>query len=243
MSTDSALFSVTLDAVKNLADSGTHLVGAEKFASLTNSTAQDWARFAENWEDLELDTYMADGGTYRFRRYDQFVIDVEAERLILLQHGPYRQEADVNKLNGGIDRVYEPLTAGFLDDPLFRKVLMELALIFSGVEDVKKWNIKVTPIRITATQDQAGLPTPEGRHKDGATFITALLLGRTNVVGGDSSVYTEDGECLITTQLSEPGEILLSDDRTTLHEVTSVHPERVGEPAHRDVLIMAYTEL
>jgi hypothetical protein len=243
MTTDSAIFSVTLAAVKDLSETGTHLLGAEEFSSLTNSAPEDWDRFAQNWNDLELDTYMADGGTYRYRRYDQFVIDVEAERVILLQHGPYRQEADVNTLNGGIDRLYEPLTTRFLDDPLFRNILMELALVFSGVEDVRKWNVKVTPIRIIATQDQAGRPTPEGRHSDGATFITSLMLGRSNVVGADSSVHTEDGECLITTTLSEPGEILLSDDRRTLHEVTPVRPRQVGAPGHRDVLIMAYTAL
>lgn len=243
MTTDSAIFSVTLAAVKDLAESGTHLLGASEFSSLTNSAPQDWARFGQNWDDLKLDTYMADGGTYRYRRYDQFVVDVEAERIILLQHGPYRQEADINKLNGGIDRVYEPLTAAFLDDPLFRNILMELALIFSGVEDVKKWNVKVTPIRIIATQDQVGQPTPEGRHSDGATFITSLMIGRTNVAGADSSVYSPDGEALITTTLAEPGEILLSDDRRTLHDVTPVRPGEVGQPAHRDVLIMAYTAL
>ena len=29
----------------------------------------DWPRFADSWNDLELDTYMADGGRYRWRRY------------------------------------------------------------------------------------------------------------------------------------------------------------------------------
>lgn len=243
MTTDSAIFTVTLAAIKDLAESGTHLIGAQEFASLTDSTDQDWARFAENWNGLELDTDPADGAALGYRRHDRFVIDVEAERLILLQHGLYRQQADADKPDTGIDRRYEPLTARFLDDPLFRKVLMELALIFSGVEDAKKWTVTVAPVRILATRDQPGLPTPEGRHKDGATFIASLMIGRTNVTGGGSSVHTEDGRNLITTQLSEPGEILLSDDRSTLHEVTSVHPRQAGEPAYRDVLLMAYTAL
>ena len=29
----------------------------------------DWPAFAESWNDLHLDTYMADGGRYRRRRY------------------------------------------------------------------------------------------------------------------------------------------------------------------------------
>ena len=29
----------------------------------------DWAAFAESWNHLEIDTYMADGGRYRRRRH------------------------------------------------------------------------------------------------------------------------------------------------------------------------------
>jgi hypothetical protein len=232
-----------LAAVKNLSESGAHLVRHEDFSSLTGATPADWTRFAENWDDLRLDTFMADGGTYRYRRYDQFDIDVEARRLTLLPHGPYRQEATVNKLNGGVDRLFEPLTEAFLGDPLLRNVLLELAEIFSAVDGTSRWNVKVTPIRIIAAQDQAGQPTPEGRHSDGGTFITSLMIGRSNVTGGESSVCTEDGDCLLSTVLSEPGDILLNDDRRLLHGVTALHPEQDGEPAHRDVLIMAYTAL
>lgn len=243
MITEKVTSDVAFAAVKDLSESGTHLVWREDFSSLTSATPADWARFAENWDDLKLDTFMADGGTYRFRRYDQFDIDVETRRLTLLPHGPYRQEIAVNKLNGGVDRLYEPLTETFLHDPLLRNVLMELAGIFSGVDGAKKWNVKVTPIRIIAAPDQVGQPTPEGPHTDGGTFITSLMIGRNNVTGGESSVYTEDGDCLVTTTLSEPGDILLNDDRRLLHAVTALRPEKNDEPGHRDVLIMAYTSL
>lgn len=243
MTTAGATHNVALAAIKDLSESGTHLVQHKDFSSLTGASPGDWARFAQHWDDLKLDTFMADGGTYRYRRYSQFEIDVETECLTRLPHGPYRQEEDVNKLNGGVDRLYEPLTETFVDDPLLRSVLMELAGIFTGVDGTKKWNVKVTPIRIIATQDEDSQPTPEGRHRDGATFITSLMIGRNNVTGGESSVYTEDGDRLVTTTLSEPGDILLSDDRRTLHEVTALRPEENEEPGHRDVLIMAYTSL
>lgn len=243
MNTARVTHNVALAAIKGLSESGTHPVRHKDFSSLIGASPGDWARFAENWDDLKLDTFMADGGTYRYRRYSQFEIDGETECLTRLPHGPYRQEADVNKLNGGVDRLFEPLTETFVDDPLLRDVLMELAGIFTGVDGTNRWNVKVTPIRIIATQDQDGQPTPEGRHRDGATFITSLMIGRNNVTGGESSIYTDDGDCLVTTTLSEPGDILLSDDRRTLHEVTALRLEENKEPAHRDVLIMAYTSL
>lgn len=236
-------FDVARAAVKNLSESGAHFVRHEEFSSLASATPADWARFAENWDDLKLDTFMADGGTYRYRRYDQFDIDVESSQLTLLPHRPYRQETTVNQLNGGVDRLYESLTEKFLGEPLLRNVLMELAGLFSDVDGARRWNVKVTPIRIIAAQDQVGQPTPEGRHSDGGTFITSLMIGRKNVTGGESSVYTEDGDCLVTTILSEPGDILLNDDRRLLHEVTPLHPENNDEPGYRDVLVIAFTSL
>lgn len=241
MTTVGATHAVALAAIKDLSESGSHLVPSRDFSSLTSASPADWARFARHWDDLKLDTFMADGGTYRYRRYSQFEIDVEANSLTRLPHGPYRQETEVNKLNGGVDRLYEPLTESFVDDPLLRGVLMELARIFSGVDGTRQWNVKVTPIRIVATQDELGQPTPEGRHRDGATFITSLMIGRNNVTGGESSVYTDDGDLLVATVLAEPGDILLSDDCRTLHEVTAVRPEGSAEQGHRDVLIIAYT--
>ncbi|MFJ3581242.1 2OG-Fe dioxygenase family protein [Streptomyces sp. NPDC090127] len=232
---------IALAATRDLSASGAHLVRHDDFSSLTGISRDDWARFSENWEVLQRDPYMADGGTYRYRRYGQFELDGESGDLTWLPHGPYRQEADVNKLHGGVDRYYEPLTETFVSGPVLRSVLMSLAEIFSGVDGTKKWNIKVTPIRTVATKDQAGEPTPEGRHKDGVTFITSLMIGRGNVTGGESTVSTEDGELLVTTTLSEPGDILLGDDRRTLHAVTAVRPEDDGQPGHRDVLIMAFT--
>ncbi|QIJ64539.1 2OG-Fe dioxygenase family protein [Streptomyces sp. JB150] len=238
---DTALTALT--ATEDLADSGAHLVRHDAFSALTGVSPDEWARFSAHWEALRRDPYMADGGTYRYRRYGQFDLDMDSGDLVRLPHGPYRQEADVNKLHGGVDRYYEPLTEEFVSGPVLRGVLTNLAAIFSGVEGTRKWNIKVTPVRTVATRDEAGEPTPEGRHKDGVTFITSLLVGRRNVTGGESSVSTEDGRLLLTTTLSEPGDILLGDDRRTLHAVTAVRPEDDEAPGYRDVLIMAFTAL
>jgi len=37
-----------------------------------SGTAADWEQFAGSWNQLELDTYMADGGRYRRRRHAIF---------------------------------------------------------------------------------------------------------------------------------------------------------------------------
>ncbi|QGV79466.1 2OG-Fe dioxygenase family protein [Streptomyces ficellus] len=234
---------VALDAVRALAGPGGHLMPSAALSALAGVDADDWTRFAAHWDELTLDTYMADGGTYRYRRYGQFELDAVTGELTRLPHAPYRQESDVNPLNGGIERVFDPLTESFAGDPLLRSVLTELGRVFSAVEEgaTTTWNVKLHPYRINASADQQGQPAPEGRHRDGVTFITSLMIGRTNVTGGESGVYTDAGEHLLTTTLSEPGDLLLGDDRRTLHSVTPVQPADPALAAHRDVLVIAYT--
>ena len=37
-----------------------------------DGSLSDWASFSASWDDLGLDTYMADGGRYRKRRHAAF---------------------------------------------------------------------------------------------------------------------------------------------------------------------------
>ncbi|WP_245984663.1 2OG-Fe dioxygenase family protein [Streptomyces tateyamensis] len=156
------------------------------------------------------------------------------------RHEPYRQESYINALNGGVERVFDPLTEQFSGDPLLRELLVLLGRMFSAVDGTPVWNIKLHPYRITAGE-QVGHPAPEGRHRDGVTFITSLLISRTNVEGGESGVYTDEDEHLLTVTLTEPGDLLLGDDARTTHSVTPVRPVDGSAPAHRDVLVIAYT--
>ncbi|MDR3415037.1 MAG: 2OG-Fe dioxygenase family protein, partial [Nevskia sp.] len=67
----------------------------------------DWETFAASWNDLGLDTYMADGGRYRKRRHAVFLVgEGGAERQ---PAQPHYQSRDYNTLNGGIERWFEPV--------------------------------------------------------------------------------------------------------------------------------------
>src|SRR6266849_3047702 len=63
----------------------------------------DWDRFAASWDDLALDTYMADGGRYRRRRHAVYA--GAADGAIARQpHQPHYQSLDYNPLHGGVAR-------------------------------------------------------------------------------------------------------------------------------------------
>lgn len=233
----------TSTAVRELSSWGGYLQPAAEQSDLIGASSEDWARFAGHWDDLTVDTYMRDGGAYRYRRYGHFRLDAAAAELSALPHGPYRQESDVNPLNGGIERHFDPLTDEFLADPLTRSIVLALGEIFSAVEGATGWDVKLHPFRIVTSPGETGRPAPQGRHRDGSTFVTSLLVNRTNVTGGESSLYTPQGEQLLAATLAEPGDQLLVDDRVVLHDVTPVLPVDVAVPAYRDVLIVDFDRL
>ncbi|MFE5481257.1 2OG-Fe dioxygenase family protein [Streptomyces sp. NPDC056527] len=227
-------------AADELSAQGYHLLSAAPQSELVGAGAEDWARFARHWDDLTVDRYMRDNGTYRYRRYGHFHLDAAAGTLTAQPHAPYAQDLTVNPLNGGQQRHFDPLTEEFLADPLTRATVLTLGRIFSAAEGVSKWDVKLHPFRIVTSPGQVGKPAPQGRHRDGSTYVTSLLVNRHNIIGGESSLYSEDGEQLFAVTLAEPGDQLLVDDRRVLHDVTALQPVDPTAPAHRDVLIVDF---
>jgi hypothetical protein len=215
-------------------------LSASQSAALVAAQADAWSDFAAEWEDLRVDRFMADGGTYRYRRYGAFAYDAAAAELRLLPHGPYIQDSTVNSLNGGIERHFEPLTDSFCASPVLQGLLRGLGDAYSDVEKHSRWTINLHPYRILASADAAGQPAPEGMHRDGVTYILTMMIGRNAITGGESGVHTNERVELQRCTLRDRGEILLGDDRRTLHSVTPITPS--GQPTgHRDVLVVAFT--
>ena len=69
----------------------------------------DWTAFAESWNDLEVDTYMGDGGRYRRRRFGVYAAERQGA-IVRGAHQPHYQGRDYNTLNGGIERWFKPVT-------------------------------------------------------------------------------------------------------------------------------------
>ena len=230
-----------VDAAREaLAHGGAHLMPPADTASCLGVDAREWERFRTHWDDLRTDAYASDRGVRRLRRYGQFSVSPSGERITPLPRATFVQPENSNPLYIGVDRTFEPLTGSFTADPVFLAVLRLLARVAAALDDPPEWNAKVHPFRVVASAGAEGLPTPEGRHRDGVTLVSSLLVGRQNAAGGESAVFTPDGERLLATTLSEPGALLLGDDRRTLHSVSPVRPVDPARPAHRDVLVVTF---
>ena len=208
------------------------------FGSLT-----DWTAFAGSWNDLHVDEYLANRGRFRKRRYA--VYEASSDLVITRQpHQPHHQRVEYNALFGGVERWFEPVTASVGDSATLRAILRFCQATFGTLAPaVGRWHIEVHQFRIEAQPDAAGHPTPEGVHRDGVDFVLVLLVARTNIASGTTTVHDLTGRELGSFTLTEPLDAALLDDARVAHGVTPVTPIDPAVPAHRDVLVVTFRRL
>lgn len=203
---------------------------------------RDWEGFARSWDDLGLDTYMADGGRYRRRRFAAFSASAEGTRR--KPHQPHYQSRDHNRLNGGIARWFEPMAEHTAAHPALAAILDTCRAVFDGLTPPEtrppSWHVELHQFRVEAKPDEAGHPTPEGMHQDGVDWVLVLLVRRENVASGETSIHDLARRRLGEFTLTEPLDAALVDDGRVFHGVTAVRPLDPDEPAHRDVLVVTF---
>ncbi|MFG2718508.1 2OG-Fe dioxygenase family protein [Streptomyces sp. NPDC048416] len=224
------------EAGRAVVSQGSYLMTPDRLSRCLGVGEESWGRFAAHWGELAPDAYAAQQGTRRLRRYGHFCLTRQG-KLTAMPHVAFLQPEDSNPLYVATDRHFEPLTESFMAEPMLTSLIRMLGRVAARLDDVDEWSVKVHPFRVVARAGQLGEPAPEGCHRDGVTLVTSLLIGRENALGGTSTVYDTDGDELMSTTLSEPGSLLLSDDRSTLHGVSSIRPSVTDLPAVRDVLV------
>ena len=216
------------------------LPGADMRRQLESLAAlDDWPAFAESWNDLPVDEYMADHGRYRRRRHAVYSIDHRGGIQRLPAQAHY-QALDYNPLNGGIERWFEPVRADLGEGPSMRTVLAFCRNLFGAVAAVPDlaWRVEVHQFRIEAQAGSVGLPTPEGMHRDGVDYVLVLLVRRSNVRSGTTLIGSPDGSFRGSFTLAAPFDAALVDDHRVYHGVTPVEAVDPEQPAWRDVLVV-----
>jgi len=198
----------------------------------------DWDAFAKSWDDLGLDTYMADGGRYRKRRFAAF--RAAPDGIVRKPHQPHYQSRDYNQLNGGIERWFEPVLPAVASGSTMFTTLGFCQALFDRLTPAQSWHVEVHQFRIEARRGESGQPTPEGMHRDGVDHVLVLLIGRRNVRSGVTSIHDLQGRTLGSFTLTEPFDAAFVDDTRVMHGVTAVEPVDPGQPGFRDVLVVTF---
>ena len=106
-----------LAIVEKIRSTGFRFAPAELFrAFLTPPALAEWPFFAASWDDLGLDTHMADGGRYRRRCFAAFA--VSHERVVRKAHQPHYQSRDYNPLHAGIERWFGAVSEAITVHPV-----------------------------------------------------------------------------------------------------------------------------
>lgn len=217
--------------------------GAAMRASLeAGGSLADWPDFAQSWNDLAVDAYLADHGRYRRRRHAVYTLaaDGAATRE---PHQPHYQSRAYNPLHGGIDRWFEPLLPAIGAGASLATVLRWCARHFGALAPASAWRVEVHQFRIEARADEPGKPTPEGVHRDGVDWVLVLLVARENIESGTTTVHALDGRQLGSFTLTQSCDAALVDDHRIRHGVTPVTPLDPARPAWRDVLVVTLKAL
>jgi hypothetical protein len=219
-----------------------HASAADMRAVLTHRGLTDWEGFAKSWDDLGVDTYMADGGRYRRRRHAAF--SASASGIRRKPHQPHYQSRDYNTLNGGIARWFQPVRDDIATHPALLAIMETSNELFTQCTPVdvrpESWHVELHQFRVEAQAGMVGKPTPEGMHRDGVDWVLVLLVRRENVASGETSIGDLQGRLLGSFTLSEAMEAALVDDDRVYHGVTPVAPIDPAKPAYRDVLVVTF---
>lgn len=203
---------------------------------------RDWEGFASTWNDLGVDTFMADGGRYRRRRFAAFA--ASAAGLERKPHQPHYQSRDYNALNGGIARWFDPVTDEAAAHPAMRAILATCHRLFDGLtpEPTRPlvWHVEVHQFRIETDPERQGLPTPEGMHRDGVDWVLVMLVRRENIASGETRMEDVAHRPLGSFTLTEPMDSALVDDDRVFHGVTPLGRLDPALPAYRDVLVVTF---
>lgn len=212
----------------------------ELLSQIAGACIGDDLRFGDSWNTLEQDQYMADGGKYRKRRHATYATYHAGERPQQMPHQPHYQTLDYNPLNGGVARYFAPI----LDD-LQRSITLAALLefgnrLFSRIAAHHRWHIELHQFRIEARDGKLAKPTPEGVHRDGVDFVIVVMIRRSNIDSGATTIYDLENRLVGEFTLRDSFDMVLVNDRRVYHGVTPITQLDGDKEAYRDVLVITF---
>lgn len=223
------------DLPARLAGEGFAVIDAATVAAMAGAAPDQLAALAPSWDDLPPDAYLRDGGHYRRRRHDSYVLGPAG--LQLAPHRAHWQSLDYNALHGGMQRWFEPVDATVRARPAWQALVSCFGALFTQVRGVSPWYVEAHQFRIDTTGG-IGRPTPEGAHRDGVDFVVVVLVDRVGIKGGETRVFDAQGPQGLRFSLAQPWSAMLMDDARVIHESTPIQP--VDGAGHRDTLVLTY---
>jgi hypothetical protein len=226
-------------AVHDLVELGAATLPSIELTSRIDPAA--WAELAAAWDDLPIDRHLADGGTWRLRRFGRLRATPGTRagyQLKPLPAAPFRQSADLIPLYEGKDRDFDPIEPVTMTSPALWSLLDHDLELIAAVEGARRpWLIQLHLIRVTTGPDLDVEPAPEGRHSDGHAYVAMHLIDKRDCTGGVSHVFQPgEAEPFLVTTMQQPLDTVVVDDRRVEHQVSPITTD--AGRGHRDILLV-----
>lgn len=214
-------------------------------AALSPFEDSDEKALKSSFETLVQDSFMGDGGTYRFRRFSRFTLVLRADGKVSYTPRAGRaicQDIRDNQLNGGVVREFAPLEAELEQNRLLQAVMLrdcELALEIEPEFASRETIVGVHQIRTVTGLGELGLPTPEGVHRDAERLTFQHFVDRHNAEGGAFSAYDEDKNPVYS-WLQEDFLDSIVFTGSTWHSASPLTPKCAQCGGYRDVFLIDF---
>lgn len=233
-------FIETQYVVQSLKNAGYAVLSPANALELLGCSIEKTSYWLSCWNDLPPDAYLKDGGHYRRRRHSCFVVNDES--VLQTAHRAHWQPLEYNALHGGMQRMFEPMSAEIAQSPAWATMLSKLGQVCTALKpETTTWFVEAHQFRIDTT-DGIGRPTPEGAHRDGVDFVAVMLINRHGIKGGETRVFDVHGPAGQRFTMTEQWTLLLLDDERVIHESTPIQPlgaEGSGA-SYRDTLVLTF---
>lgn len=194
-----------------------------------------------SFNSLPIDLKNSRGFPTRCRRYANYIVDIDKKyidhtsiNIIYTGKQNFSQNVEDDRKN---PRKFECIDKNIKDMYFFNEFLKHsVYLVLNNIETIpEKLNLHVHQIRQICYPYTDSHNSPEGIHKDGSDFIiSAYIINRSNIIGGESMIYDSDKKLLYKNTLNIDNGIF-QDDKNLYHYVTPIQSvdNHIG---YRDIL-------
>ena len=198
------------------------------------------ARFADSWNDLAVDAYLAEHGTYRRRRHAVFSLSSDgagahAKRIGRTIRAKRTTRCRAASSDGSSrSNPTSPTRNVFAQSSRFaRDVFGKLA------PDVSRLACRSSSVpHRGARRVRQDCRRPKACIAMASTMCSCCWSLATTSRSGTTTIHDRDGTQLGSFTLTHALDAALVDDARVFHGVTPVRPLRAAEPAFRDVLVV-----
>ena len=193
--------------------------------------------FLLSYNNLPIDLVNENGFPTRLRRYANYNVKINENNeynIYYTNEDKFKQEVNDYRKE---ERKFSLMESKYIKDDIILKLITQsvtMALI-NNEKLINEMNVSIHQVRQICYPNVESHNSPEGIHKDGADYIiSALIMNRVNIKGGNSIIYDENKNKIYKTTLYND-EGIFQDDKNFWHYVTPIKCKE-NYIGYRDIL-------